>query len=376
MRKQILIITLICIFIIASIVAVLYVLKQERDTQRSEKSQRQMPREWLQDGEDDDTAANTESDNTEDQEQYAPTSGLTYLLYFSIMIHMEEDFKDDEDEALFERHVEQLEWAMNLFEAYDAKLTIETEVPFATAVLNNDATILDDAIARGHGAGTHCGKDMDTSSVSALTESYEERKDLVDSIVGSGNNRGCSGGWGTADYVLAALDAGFGYLDGVVYLAYLSMPESERPDQISDQDIRRIYYHDPVIPDFNEHIYPRFLENADDFEEDANGELVLLNGELGEISSLYEGRKNCFPDCELTEDDFDYVYEKIETANSIRDSSRVAHLYVHVPLATFTEENEELLRSWLSQMQELQNEGSIQWATQGDVYDAKLSERE
>jgi hypothetical protein len=355
MKKQILILLIICILIIATVVGVLYVPKQEHKERVSERKEQQ---------------------TTEETTTYSPTSGKTYPLYFSIMIHMEENFKDDTDTALFQRHVEQLEWAMDIFEEYDAKVTIETEVPFATAVINNDASILSDAIAGGHGVGTHCGKDMDTSSVSALTESYKERKELVDSIVGAENNRGCSGGWGTADYVIAATNAGFGYLDGVVYLAYLAIPQSERPEQVSNQDIKKIYYHDPVIPEFSDHIYPRFLENADDFEEDADGALVLLNGELGEIASLSEGRQSCVPNCALTEEDFDFIYDKIETANEIRDDARVAHLYVHVPLKIFAESNDKLLRRWLSEMQTLQKQGDIEWATQGEVYDAKMSERE
>ncbi len=365
-KKQSSLIVILCIicFLIILVIGMLIFLSKPGYTENGRPSRVQ---ETIF-GESDETA------NAEDTRSSEASSGLTYPLYFSVMIHMEEDWTDDTNIALFQKHVDQLEWAMDIFEEYDAKLTIETEVPFATAVLDNDATILNDALDRGHGVGTHCGKDMDTSSVSALTESYTERKALVDSIVGAENNRGCSGGWGTADYVIAATNAGFGYLDGVVYLAYLSMPRAERPDQVSNQDIIHIYYHDPVIPEFGDHIYPRFLEDATDFEEDPGGDIVLLNGELGEISSLYEGRSTCAPDCELTEDDFEYVYDKIETAYEIRDDSRVAHLYVHAPLNTFVESNEALLRSWLSEMQELQTEGNIQWATQGEVYNAKLSE--
>lgn len=330
----------------------------------------------LQQDSDEEQDVDISQEDEEEQSEYYPTSGKTYPLYFSVMIHMEEDFKDDINEDLFALHTEQLYFGMDLFEEYDAKMTLETEVPFATAVLNSGSSILDDAISRGHGVGTHCGKDMDTSSVSALTESYEERKELVDSIVGEQNNKGCSGGWGEADYVLAATNAGLGYLDGVVYLAYLSMEQENRPDAVSDEDIRKIYYHDPVIPEFSEHIYPRFLEDATDFVEDADGELVLLNGELGELASLEEGRKSCFPDCTLDEKDFQVIYDAIEEANSIRDEKRVAHLYVHIPVKHYDEKNEEQLRSFLEEMQRLQEEGKIEWATQKEVYEAKLSERE
>ena len=318
------------------------------------------------------SSSGTASSSSED----GATSSSTYPLYFSVMIHLEEDWNDDTNSALFQRHEEVLQYAMQLFDEYGAKLTIESEEPFAKAVIAADSSLLNDALADGHGVGTHCGKDVDGNTIDELAAAYKERKDLVDSIVGAENNRGCSGGWGTTDYVLAATEAGFGYLDGVVYLAYLSMPVSKRPNHLSNQDIQHIYYHDPAIPDFSDHIYPRFLADAQDFVEDPEGELVLLNGELGEISSLYEGRQSCGISCVFTSADTQVILDNITTAAAIRDPSRVAHLYVHIPLNTFTTENEALLRAWLENMQQLQNQGTVVWATQKEVYEAKLSERE
>ena len=298
-----------------------------------------------------------------------------YPLYFSIMIHMEEDFKDDKDVAVFEKHVQQLNMAMDLADDYDAKITIETEIPFASAVKNSGSDILTNALERGNGVGTHCGSAMDTSSIAALTESYLKRKELVDSLVGKENNRGCSGGWGESDSVLAAQEAGFSYLDGIVYLAYLAQDQSIRPNQVTDEEIREIYYHDPVIPEFSDHIYPRFVKNAEDFIEDEEGTFVLLNGALGEIGSLAEDRKTCGTKCKLTKEDLEFIYDKITDANKIRDKERVTHLFIHLPLKYYSEENEEILRSFFAHMQELQKRGEIQWGTQGEVYDTKVSER-
>jgi len=322
----------------------------------------------------DGTVQDVERARCEAQQPYVPTSNRTYPLYFSVMSHYEVTFTDDTNDAVFNKHVSDLNWALDLFDDYDAKLTIETEKPFARAVLNSGSTILSDALARGHGVGTHC--DIGTSTgttVESLAADYKENKELVDEIVGEENNRGCSGGFGPADYVLAASSAGFGYLDGVVYYAYLAQPQSIRPDQVSDEEIRNIYFHDPVIPNFSDHIYPRFLNDAQDFVEDADGTFVLLNGELGEIANLEEGRSNC--PCTLTDADFDVVYDAIDEANAVRDPKRVAHIYIHMAPGNFKPENEALLRSFLEHMQQLQADGKIQWATMGEVYDAKLSER-
>ena len=62
-----------------------------------------------------------------------PTATTDAPFYFTTMTHMEGNFKDDRDEDLFDRHVEQIRWAMDLFDEYGAKLTIESEQSFAKA---------------------------------------------------------------------------------------------------------------------------------------------------------------------------------------------------------------------------------------------------
>ena len=53
-------------------------------------------------------------------------------IYISTMTHMEGIFKDDVSEKVFDGHVEDIRFAMDLFDEYGAKLTIESEQSFVT----------------------------------------------------------------------------------------------------------------------------------------------------------------------------------------------------------------------------------------------------
>ena len=54
-------------------------------------------------------------------------------IYFTTMTHMEEGHTDDVNEGTFLLHVEQIRTGLALASEYGAKLTIESEQPFARA---------------------------------------------------------------------------------------------------------------------------------------------------------------------------------------------------------------------------------------------------
>jgi hypothetical protein len=59
--------------------------------------------------------------------------------------------------------------------------------------------------------------------------------------------------------------------------------------------------------------------------------------------------------------------------NQNRDPNRIAKLTLYFPLDNFVATNEQVLSYFFSKMQELQNNGLIVWATQGEVYDAYMA---
>jgi hypothetical protein len=302
----------------------------------------------------------------EEPEQVSETTPL----FFTSMIHMESNFKDDRNEQIFIRHIADLDFAMDLFEEYEAIVTVESEQPFARANHIWGVNVLQDVLDRGFGVGTHCdfGVNEPDMSPEKYSEMYKENKKLVDDLVGAENNKGCSGGWGPNDWVLGAALGGFDYLDAVVGFAYLSMPLESRPDGWTDEFITETTYHDSAPVDFMDRLYLFDLANAEDFEADKDGVITISGGDIGEISSLYEGRESCGSTCEFTKEDVAVVLEMIDLANEERDTSRIAKLSIHMPLTTFVPANEEILRYFFEEMQAYADAGKIVWASQLEVY--------
>ncbi len=297
-------------------------------------------------------------------------------LYFTTMTHMEENFTDDSDENLFDRHVEQIRYAIELFDEYGAKLTIETAEPFAVANEKWNLNIMKEVLEAGHGVGTHCGGIVPTEkdvAVKIYAQKLEDMKSLVDELVGAENNQGCSGGMGSSDWVMATSKAGFKFLDGVTAFAYLSMDESKRPEGFTNEAIKKTYYHDPVPEEFSERLYPFELKDASDLIADEDGIITVMSGDLNEMQSQAEGRNNCKPSCELDKDDIDVIFASIDEALEIRDPNKFAHLNIHIPLSTFDQENEEDFKYFLEKMKEYEDTGKIKWATQLEAYEAYMN---
>jgi hypothetical protein len=301
-------------------------------------------------------------------------------LFMTTMTHMEGNFNDDKKQDVFLLHVKELRYAMDLAQEYGAILTIESEKPFARANTIWNVNIMAEIRDRGFGVGTHCdiGFNEPPMPVNQFSAMFAENKALVDALIGSENNLGCSGGGSVNDWALAASQAGFKYLDGIVSMHYLSMPIKNRPDPVfTDAFIRDGHFHLNAPVDLYQRIYPFAVANADDFLPDENPVIVVSSGELGLFSAIAEkGREyNGGPilhDDEYVFDnaDVDALVTKITEVNQNRDRTRVAKLCVYLPAVAYAPENEKTLRYFFEQIKTLQDQGAVTWATQRHVYEA------
>lgn len=316
----------------------------------------------------------TKNGNTKTTKQ---TATQEYPLYLTTMTHMESNFKDDTDEVLFLLHVKQLRYAMDLAEEYEAILTIESEKSFARANETWGLNIMQEILDRGHGVGTHCdiGWGKTTKSITAEEYSLEftENKALVDALVGSENNHGCSGGGSSNDWVTAASLAGFDYINGIVGMHVYAIDQKNRPNpEWDDRFIEKEAYHNNVPEDLEDRIYLMQLKDLEDFEGDEEG-IVISNGELGRLDALAEGGEDCPKSgCSFTTEDTDAFVELIKEVDGYRDASRVAKLALYFPVNTFDEKNEEALRYFFSEAQKLQEGGLLEWASQWEVVETYL----
>lgn len=293
-----------------------------------------------------------------------PTKRTDAPFVITTMTHMEGNFKDDVDQNLFKKHVADMRWAMDLFDEYGAKLTFESEQSFAKANTTWGLNMLQEVIDRGHGVGTHAdfGATKDATLADDIAN-FKANKALIDGLVGAENNQGVSGGTGPADWVTAATTAGFKYIDAVTGFGYLSMPLTARPSGWTNDYIVHTAYHDSIPPNLPDRIYPIPLDDAKDLVADPGAPLTMMSGDIGELSSIAEGRSTCTPDCTFNQADVDAIVAAIDEANASRDTSRFAKINFHIPLSLLVKSNETLLRSMLSAIKKYTDDGTLSWDT-------------
>ncbi|MFA4845822.1 MAG: hypothetical protein WC654_04660 [Patescibacteria group bacterium] len=287
--------------------------------------------------------------------------------FFSTNTHMEGDWTQAASNlAFFKKQAGYLRTAMDYAQAYDAVLTFESEIPFAEGMLRFDDNVFQEALDRKMGIGSHCDISPKIEFTDEeMTREFQKRKDAVDAVVDPLQNLGCSGGGGPSDWYTGAVGAGFKHLDGLVGYHYLAMSLSERPVGWTNREIIKTYFHYPAPWEEEKRFYP-IRVSASSFQEDSTGELVISGGSIGMLTALAEGI-GCVTDCALTQGDVDILVEKVRDFAASRDTSRVAKMEVYIPSKTYSDPQIEY---FFQELQKLQDEGVMQWASQKTVYEA------
>lgn len=309
----------------------------------------------------------------EDSDKTNTHTGGEAPVLFATMTHLEGGWTQAlEARPFFDRQADLLRRAYDLAQAYDAIITIESEIPMAEAMIKWDDNLLQEALDRGQGVGTHCDIDPRKDfTLSQMIQEFAQRKAAVDALVDPDENLGCAGGGGPSDWFAGAVGAGFKYLDGIVGFHYLALPLSERPDGWTDSAIAQEYYH-YAAPADDSRFYPFFISHVG-FEEETVGDLVISAGDIGAIQSIAEldGEEgwegDCEGPCEFTQEDVDVLVDRIKSVVATRDTTRLMKLQVYIATKYYADPDMEY---FFQEMHRLQEEGIITWASQKQVYEA------
>lgn len=308
----------------------------------------------------------------------ATSCGPDAPVLITFFTHMEGSFSYPTRLA-FANHANALRLGMTVAEKHGAKMTIESEKPFATACATYNDNVLLEAVQRGHGVGTHCdfGKNDPLMPVEQYALKFAANKAVVDALVSPANNRHCSGGMGKNDWVTAASLAGFVFRSEGVALGYLSMPLSARPPGWTDSYIQNVIFHDPVPVDLAERVHPFPMAEATiDWLPDVGARQVFLGGGLGRLDGLAEEASGqpIPPNPPFTMDDVNLALAAIADAMAARDPAKLARINLHIPVTALGESDEPMLDAFLSAVKATWiDSGLATFATQGETYDAYLA---
>ena len=327
------------------------------------------------------TTPDTVSNTTPDTTNVTPDDDAgtrKWPVYITTTTHLEGSWIEaSSNEVFFNRQASLVRHGMDIAEEYGAVLTIESEIPMALGMERFNDNLLSEVLARGHGVGTHCDIAPKTrfTAVEMVAE-FLRRTTLVDALVGEENNLGCSGGGGYSDWYAGAVGAGLAYIDGGVGYHYLALPLSARPDGWTDKAIMDEYFHDPAPQNIDQHFHP-FRIGALGFDEDPDGELLMSGGALGRIENLAEigdwslrQQTDCPRNvCPFTQDDVTTAVEFVREFALNDDRARPAKITFNFATTSFDNENDAFLHAFFSAMQELVEDGLVEWTSQRVVYE-------
>ena len=293
-------------------------------------------------------------------------------LYIAFMTHLEDDWLDNNNATIFNNHKNSILLEISFFKPYGAKVNFESAPPFLNGCYNWNDNVFQLMLDSAMGVGGHSNN----------SDYYDSTYSLVRGLISYNQHYlGTSGGISNDtvnlnNWVDSAVAAGYNYVNGIAYSAWLQVPQSERPFQETDLDIITNKFHDPLFPDFAENIFPRRVQSAATFYADTSGPLVLISGSAGTFNKLQEGYSYCSTNsCPLDSADVDTFLTKVNQALSILDTStgKIACVYMHVPLNLIKPQNKVYFEYLFQSLSPLQQSGKIQYASMAEIYEAFIN---
>jgi len=282
-----------------------------------------------------------------------------------VTVHLEA--RDVDSQAVFEGYASQLRERAAIFEAYDAPLTLETKVMTDGVEMWGDNVLLE-MQDRGHAIGVHAdlgGRVRATTEdlAETMTSLRERNEDLGLDV------RHVSGICSHADWVTAALDAGFEFTSSVVTYCLQSLPEERRPPDFVDC-ANPSECHEAFPFSMEKRLTPsRVVDGATWTEADPSGAFVVMPAQ-GSLTCLAEtGAGEESPtNCDFGAEDVESWRLGLDRAIEIAEPGQVSDF--HISWSFGDPLTPELITLWLETMDRYRQAGLIQWRTLPEVHDA------
>lgn len=289
-------------------------------------------------------------------------------LYVGMMVHLE-GWDDAGNKEQFQQHARYVREVADLFEKYDAKLTLESK-EFTTGCLKWDENVLLEMQDRGHGIGVHAdvggNKDYRCNEMTSELRRLREELEQLDVIV-----RHVSGIVSHCDWVTAAVDAGYEFTSGTVEYALISLPQEKWPEGFQGCT-NPAACHQAYPPDLEGRLHPwRARSGLNWTEPHPQGNLVILPSGGGMVCMAEETQsKDSFTMCEFNISDLDAVSQEMRNAIALTDEYRLNMYYFSWSIGS--RQDMHALEEFLQRVDVHVNTGEAQWATLPEMYDLFL----
>ncbi len=292
-------------------------------------------------------------------------------LYIAFMTHLEDEWLDNNNPAVFNNHKNRILLEISFFKPYGAKVNFESAPPFLNGCYNWNDNVFQMLLDSSMGVGGHSNNSDYYDSTYALVRGLINYNQLY---------LGTSGGVGSDtlpvnNWVDSAVQAGYNYINGIPYSAWLQVPQSQRPNQDDNATVLN-KHHDPLFPDLSDNIFPRRIQSGFTFHTDTTGPVLLICGSIGTFNKLQEGFAYCdTASCPLDSADVDTFLLKVNQAISIHNAnpSKIACVYMHVPLNTISPQNKKFFDYLFQSLSTFYNNSDIQYATMSEIYQAFIN---
>jgi hypothetical protein len=286
-------------------------------------------------------------------------------LYIAMILQLEDSSIVD-NKNLYENYVANLTKYVNIFEKYNAKLSIEAR-QIVQAIQKYGNNVLLDFSKRGHSVNLRAGSGVGAGmTFSDFVQDLRDKKEAMESI--SISPIAVSGVCSQLDWVAASFNVGFKYITSITAYCLKSLPLEEQPDFVKNclapNDCNQVY---PF--EFEQRLSPWYAGLGVDWRrDDEDGRVVIMPSfaPLNCVDEEYKNPSGRLSLCPFDNFDIERSLDIIDRALTMLKPDRLN--VVIFSLNYGQQVDEALLEKWLSEVSVYVKKGKIEWRNTDEIY--------